>query len=136
LHTNFRLGDEGEYLGFIAPDGQTVLQQFNPGYPGQRNGISHGIPQSSTTTELVTARRPPPPSFPVTKANATWMQPEFVPAGWQAGVAAIGRPGHICDASGKRSRNNLFDRNGGAYYALRSKSTTRVVRLFESRCTV
>lgn len=118
LHTNFRLGDEGEYLGLIAPDGQTVLQQFDPGYPGQRNGVSYGIPQSSTTSALVTGASS---AFAFVPSNgsleATWMQREFVPAGWQAGVAAIGydQASNYDALLGSDLESSLYDRNGGAY---------------------
>ncbi len=42
LHTNFRLEESGEYLALIAPDGVTVVDAFEPGYPNQRNGVSYG----------------------------------------------------------------------------------------------
>ncbi len=41
-HTNFRLADEGEYLGLIAADGVTVLSEFFPIYPEQFPNISYG----------------------------------------------------------------------------------------------
>ena len=45
LHTNFSLAKEGEYLGLIAPDGQTVVDDFGPQFPPQRSDISHGLGQ-------------------------------------------------------------------------------------------
>ena len=43
LHTNFRLGGDGEFLALIAPDGRTVVSEFAPRYPIQRSDISFGI---------------------------------------------------------------------------------------------
>ena len=42
LHTNFRLGRGGEYLGLIAPDGSSVVSDFAPEYPQQFDDISYG----------------------------------------------------------------------------------------------
>ena len=41
LHTNFRLGDEGEYLALVMPNG-TVSHGFAPAYPPQREDVSYG----------------------------------------------------------------------------------------------
>ncbi|HUF60955.1 MAG TPA: CotH kinase family protein [Verrucomicrobiales bacterium] len=42
LHANFRLEENGEYLALIAPDGVTVVDAFDPGFPNQRDGVSYG----------------------------------------------------------------------------------------------
>jgi hypothetical protein len=41
LHTNFRLGNEGEYLALTRPDG-TVASSFGARYPEQREDVSYG----------------------------------------------------------------------------------------------
>ncbi|MFT5107847.1 MAG: hypothetical protein ACI9UA_003482 [Pseudoalteromonas tetraodonis] len=41
LHTNFSLSSNGEYLALVAPDGSTILQEFAPGYPNQKNDTSY-----------------------------------------------------------------------------------------------
>ncbi len=43
VHTNFELTEDGEYLAFVAPDGETVLSEFASRYPKQRVDISYGI---------------------------------------------------------------------------------------------
>jgi hypothetical protein len=44
LHTNFKLGAVGEYLGLFSPDSpRAVIHEFKPEYPEQRNDISYGI---------------------------------------------------------------------------------------------
>jgi len=91
LHTNFRLSDEGEYLGLVAPDGTTVLQQFSPAFPRQRTGISYGAPQSAQATELVTGASAASILTPGDgQLGATWTQLGFDASAWQPGVAAIG----------------------------------------------
>src|SRR5688572_25256351 len=42
LHTNFRLGGEGEYLGLIRSNG-TVASEFYQTYPIQAPDISYGV---------------------------------------------------------------------------------------------
>ncbi len=44
LHTNFKLGASGEYLGLIQPDGVTVEYAYSPAYPPQSTDVSYGIP--------------------------------------------------------------------------------------------
>lgn len=63
LHTNFRIGAGGDYLGLIAPDGVTVVSQFPPDYPAtttflpQTADVSYGAGSQGTTGFL----RPPTP---------------------------------------------------------------------------
>ena len=55
LHTNFKLSDNGEYLGLfkdIAGGGVQVVQAFDP-YPRQAANISYGTAATTTTTSLV-----------------------------------------------------------------------------------
>lgn len=43
LHTNFRLGSDGEYLGLWNADApRRIVSEFAPEYPEQRNDISYG----------------------------------------------------------------------------------------------
>lgn len=42
LHTNFRLGRAGQYLGLIYKDGVTVASHFSPAYPPQYDDVSYG----------------------------------------------------------------------------------------------
>lgn len=58
LHTNFRLSAGGEYLGLIAPDGETVSAQFAPEYPRQRRDISYGLTQVSRLQGFFSAPTP------------------------------------------------------------------------------
>ena len=53
LHTSFSLSSAGEYLGLVAPDGATVVDEFAPEFPPQYKDISYGqagdIPHYFTT---------------------------------------------------------------------------------------
>ncbi|MBI5769774.1 MAG: CotH kinase family protein [Verrucomicrobia bacterium] len=42
LHTNFALSASGEYLGLVKPDGTTVVSEFAPQFPEQRDDTSYG----------------------------------------------------------------------------------------------
>ncbi|MEL6820384.1 MAG: lamin tail domain-containing protein, partial [Calditrichota bacterium] len=43
LHTNFKLGAGGEYLGLVQPNGSTVVSEYTPEYPAQSEDVSYGI---------------------------------------------------------------------------------------------
>ena len=43
LHTNFRLDGDGEYLGLVLPDGESVVSEFLPRFPEQRPDVSFGF---------------------------------------------------------------------------------------------
>ncbi|HUF63856.1 MAG TPA: CotH kinase family protein [Verrucomicrobiales bacterium] len=43
LHTNFRLGAEGEYLALFAHDPSTALSAFIPSFPPQQTDVSYGV---------------------------------------------------------------------------------------------
>ena len=46
LHANFKLNANGEYLGLVMPDGQTVAHHFLMKYPKQKDDVSYGMPVS------------------------------------------------------------------------------------------
>jgi len=54
LHTNFKLGSGGEYLGLIRANGSTVADQYAPEYPPQISDQSYGIPASGPRNFLTT----------------------------------------------------------------------------------
>ena len=58
LHTDFKLGTGGEYLGLIRADGRTVSHHFVTKYPKQRDDVSYGIlasrkPDGNTTASVI-----------------------------------------------------------------------------------
>ena len=42
LHTNFKIGADGEYLGLVHPDGVTVADAYAPTFPPQFADVSYG----------------------------------------------------------------------------------------------
>ena len=42
LHTNFALSADGEYLGLIASDGVTIIDEYAPKFPSQVEDVSYG----------------------------------------------------------------------------------------------
>ena len=49
LHTNFRLTAAGEYLALVAPDGFTVVHEYEPAYPPQYEDYSYGSARMIST---------------------------------------------------------------------------------------
>ena len=43
LHTNFKLGKDGEYLALVRPDGTTVVHEYAPEFPPQYTNVSYGL---------------------------------------------------------------------------------------------
>jgi len=48
LHTNFRLGNDGEFLALVTPSGQ-IESGFAPKYPPQRENVSYGRANGAPT---------------------------------------------------------------------------------------
>ncbi len=67
LHTNFKLGGSGEYLGLIRPDATTVAYEFSPQFPNQEADISYGLSADLTAEGYFTLPTPggPPVADPV-----------------------------------------------------------------------
>jgi len=53
LHTSFKLSADGEYLGLINVDGQTVIDEFAPEFPSQVEDVAYGLAMESSPTTLV-----------------------------------------------------------------------------------
>lgn len=114
LHTNFKLNDTGEYLGLIAPDGQTIVFEYSPQYPDQmipRDNYSFGLHTATFTFvpegAAVQYRVPSSDSL-----GSTWMQPGFDASGWNTGKLGLGfgsRPGvfHVQKISANLEINHI-----------------------------
>ena len=61
LHTNFKLGNSGEYLGLRDAKGQ-VVSEFKPAYPAQQADVSYG--RTTDTPEVVGYFPAPTPGAP------------------------------------------------------------------------
>lgn len=61
LHTNFALSADGEYLGLIQPDGLTVVSEYAPSFPAQRDDVSYGriaLPDGGSTVGFLSTPTP------------------------------------------------------------------------------
>jgi hypothetical protein len=43
LHTNFSLNAGGDYLALVKNDGVSIISEFSPQFPNQKNGVSYGF---------------------------------------------------------------------------------------------
>ena len=90
LHTNFQLDADGESLFLIAPDGITVVDEFNP-FPQQLLDVSYGLAQS--TTALVSPGDPLSYHVPTAGDDGlgeSWTEPGFDAASWENGNNGLG----------------------------------------------
>lgn len=92
LHTNFRLGAGGEYLGLVESDGTTVAFEFAPEYPAQQTDVSYGFTATTTATQTLVDDATPltyllPPDGSL---GTTWTQAGFDDSAWTAGALGTG----------------------------------------------
>ncbi|HUT13754.1 MAG TPA: lamin tail domain-containing protein [Thermoguttaceae bacterium] len=83
LHTNFRLGSEGEYLALVQSDGTTIAHEFAPAYPEQYADVSYGFAQSTIPYVVEGAELAYlVPSVSEAGLGTTWTQPGFGDGSW------------------------------------------------------
>lgn len=92
LHTGFSLSADGEYLGLIRPNGNTVASHFSPEYPGQFADISYGTPSNVGETTLVAENASAQWTVPTSASNpaATWKDLSFNASGWNGATLGLG----------------------------------------------
>ncbi|OJW17107.1 MAG: hypothetical protein BGO49_08155 [Planctomycetales bacterium 71-10] len=96
LHTNFKLGADGDYLALVRPD-STVASSFDPTYPPQTSDVSYGVGFDST--QLVAAGATASVKVPTDGSlEGSWNSPSYAPDGsWATGATGVGygalRPG-------------------------------------------
>ncbi|MBN1817093.1 MAG: lamin tail domain-containing protein, partial [Sedimentisphaerales bacterium] len=89
LHANFRLAKEGEYLGLIGPDGNTVVHEYNPEFPDQLSNLSYGLNQFST--RLVKNGNTVKYIVPTSSdASLDWTSQGFNDDSWNTGQVSMG----------------------------------------------
>jgi len=100
LHTNFKLSGSGEYLGFVRPDGRTVVSEFFPSYPRQAPDVSYGPIGSSVETVFLMPGAPARALVPRNSALEPnprksetlrpWAQEDLDDLSWQTGSTGVG----------------------------------------------
>ena len=98
LHTNFRLGTDGEYLGLVRSNG-TVASEFSPTFPIQAPDISYGV-RGATSQEVLLAPNAPAKALvpssgaleppPGTEPQRPWTVDDLDTTGWQSGFTGVG----------------------------------------------
>ena len=91
LHTNFRLSNDGEYLGLIEPDGRTVAAEFAPTYPPQSTDISYGRDNGRITQVLIDSDSSLSAFVPTDETlGFDWTSIGFDESDWIQGTYGIG----------------------------------------------
>ena len=91
LHTNFKLGLEGEYLALTAPGGTHVVSAFAPVYPPQLPNVSYGISQMAGAVPVLSSSEPVRVFVPTDGALGTsWTAQGFDDSEWIQGVNGVG----------------------------------------------
>jgi hypothetical protein len=129
LHTNFKLGSDGEYLGLFAPDG-TVATEIAPEFPPQFPDVSYGIGMQLTTTTLVVTNAPIHYWIPTnSSADATWTQTNFNDSTWRIGTNGIGYETGIVDPQEESFGAKVLATGPVLYWRLNETSGTAAANL-------
>ena len=62
LHANFKLGNSGEYLALVQPDGATVEHEYAPEFPAQNDDVSYGVSADLSTVGYFVTPTPAAPN--------------------------------------------------------------------------
>jgi len=122
LHTNFKLGADGEYLALFAPDG-TAATEITPQFPPQFPDVSYGIGMQFTTTTLIATNAAIHYLIPSNAAfDATWTQMNFDDSSWQIGTNGIGYETGIPDPQEESFAAKVLATQPVAYWRLNETS--------------
>jgi hypothetical protein len=95
-HTNFNLDSPGEYLALVAPDGNTIVYEYEPKYPEQLTNVSYGlaryevmlVPTGATASYHV-------PTGADAALGTDWADVGFNDLAWDTGTTAFGFGGGV-----------------------------------------
>lgn len=92
LHANFKLTSDGEYLGLIAPDGTSVIDDFSPHFPQQFRDISYGLQQQGNVTDetWVMETAPCRARVPTAPIGSSWTTLSYNDTTWDSGSMGVG----------------------------------------------
>ncbi len=94
VHASFNLSADGEYLGLVAADGVTIIDQFSPEFPAQTEDISYGRAMTTTGvgSTFVAAGANAKAWVPTSNIHdASWRNPTFNDAAFNiAGPTGLG----------------------------------------------
>jgi hypothetical protein len=122
LHTNFKLGADGDYLALFDPDGAAATE-ITPKYPAQFPDVSYGIGMQLTTTPLVATNAVIHYLIPAdATADATWTQTNFDDSGWPTGLNGIGYETGLADPLEESFAAKVLATQPVAYWRLNETS--------------
>lgn len=91
LHTNFKLGNSGEYLALVEPDGVTKASEFAPAFPPQVTDVSFGLGVARSDFTLLATNAPVRVRIPADDTlGLTWTAAAFDDGSWREGVNGVG----------------------------------------------
>lgn len=91
LHTNFKLGRDGEYLALFPPDGRAPVSEFAPAYPRQLADLAYGLSMRTDLVRWVPAGATGRFLAPVDdQAGLDWTVPEFDDRHWDLVALGVG----------------------------------------------
>ena len=129
LHTSFKLGADGEYLGLFAPDG-TAATEIAPQYPAQFPDVSYGIGMKLTTSTLIATNAAIHYWIPAnSSADATWMQTNFNDSAWRVGTNGIGYETGLADPQEESFAAKVQASGPVAYWRLNETNGTTALNL-------
>lgn len=129
LHTNFKLGADGEYLALFAPDG-SVATEIAPKFPAQFPDVSYGIGMQLATTALVATNAAIHYWVPTNASvAATWTQIEFDDSSWQTGANGIGYETGLADPQEESFAAKVLASQPEAYWRLNETNGVTAVNL-------
>src|ERR1039458_804140 len=118
LHTNFKLGADGEYLSLFEPDG-TAASEISPQFPQQFPDVSYGLGMQLTATTLVATNATIRFLIPTNASvDATWTQTNFDDSGWRTGTNGIGYETGIIDPQEESFAAKVLATQPVAYWRL------------------
>ncbi|HET7626234.1 MAG TPA: CotH kinase family protein, partial [Verrucomicrobiae bacterium] len=124
LHTNFKLGGDGDYLALVRPDGSSATE-ISPEYPAQFPDVSYGVGMRVVFTTLVSSNAPLRFRIPSDASeDATWTQLGFSDATWQSGFNGIGYDSEIPDPLETSFAANVLRTSPTAYWRLNETNGT------------
>lgn len=117
LHTNFKLGGEGEYLGLIMPDGVTPASEFAPAFPQQYADISYGYVMTGAVTTILAPDAAARALVPAANIGTSWRLAGFNDAAWTPGTLGMGfdTTGSYGSAIGLNLQAAMLNVNASAY---------------------
>lgn len=91
LHANFRLEQQGEFLGLFPPESATAAASFTPAFPPQEADVSFGIPMGTSGRDLLSGS----PVWVLVPGGAAelpenWAEPGVSPGNGWVQVAGFG----------------------------------------------